>query len=490
MTFETLINNNFNLDSHQQAITKQLDKESRSEFGQYMTPNSIATFMASLFNYKKNITLLDPGAGIGALTSAFLTNFKNKESHITSFVWEIDPALNKHLEQVLQHWKKNLGNKFEFVVNSSDFIEDSCLSILHGKQPQFTHIILNPPYKKINSNSKHRFLLRKVGIETVNLYTAFIALSIKALRQNGELVAIIPRSFCNGTYFKPFRELLLNYCVIKRIHLFESRSRTFKGENILQENIIIHLKKNDRQGDVIISTSSDSEFKDIKINKFDFSSIVKPNDEYKFIHIPSKAVDIKMPSVCTKTLSDLGLEVSTGPIVDFRIKKSLSNNITKKSVPLLYPFNFSEGKLSWPKKHKKPNALILTSDLDKWMLPKGDYVLVKRFSSKEEKKRIVAYYLGANDLDSPVIGIENHFNYFHKNKKGFSKKLALGLTIYLNSKLIDEYFRVFSGHTQVNANDLRNMLYPDLSTLQELGERSINKNINQAYIDKVIKELQ
>ena len=489
MTFESFVNNNFNLDSHQQSISKQLDKENRSEFGQYMTPNSIASFMASLFSYKKYITLLDPGAGIGSLTSAFLNNFKDKKNSITTTAWEIDKKLNHHLEKVLHNWKYLLDNRFDYVINSTDFIEDACLSILSGKQPEFTHIILNPPYKKLNSNSKHRFLLKKVGIDTVNLYTAFVALSIKLLKPNGELIAIIPRSFCNGTYFKPFRELLLHYCSINRIHLFESRSRTFKNENILQENIIIHLKKNVQQANVIVSTSSDSEFKDLEINSFKFTSIVKPDDAYKFIHIPSSSSEITMPSYCRNTLSGLGLEVSTGPIVDFRIKEHLRTNITKKSIPLLYPFNFSNNKLIWPKSHKKPNALVSANSLCKDLLPNGNYVLVKRFSSKEEKKRVVAYYLSANDLNSDVIGIENHFNYFHRNKKGLNKNLAIGLYIFLNSTLVDNYFRAFSGHTQVNANDLRNILFPDVDVLQEIGRSSQNKKIDQAYIDKIIKEL-
>jgi hypothetical protein len=29
------------------------------------------------------------------------------------------------------------------------------------------------PYKKINSASEHRLILRRVGIETINLYSAF-----------------------------------------------------------------------------------------------------------------------------------------------------------------------------------------------------------------------------------------------------------------------------------------------------------------------------
>ena len=55
--------------------------------------------------------------------------------------------------------------------------------------------ILNPPYKKISSDSRHRKLLSSLSIETSNLYSAFMALSILHLREGGQMVAIVPRSF-------------------------------------------------------------------------------------------------------------------------------------------------------------------------------------------------------------------------------------------------------------------------------------------------------
>lgn len=109
---------------------------------------------------------------------------------------------------------------------------------LKGVAP-FSHAILNPPYKKIRSESEHRLILRRLGIETVNLYAAFVALSLLLLRRGGQLVAIIPRSFCNGPYYRPFREFLLARAAIRHIHLFASRNKTFKDDDVLQENIIV-----------------------------------------------------------------------------------------------------------------------------------------------------------------------------------------------------------------------------------------------------------
>ncbi|WP_275375836.1 Eco57I restriction-modification methylase domain-containing protein, partial [Xenorhabdus bovienii] len=69
-------------------------------------------------------------------------------------------------------------------------------------------------------------------METVNLYSGFVALALKQLRQGGELVAIIPRSFCNGPYYQPFREQLLSETSIKHIHIFDSRNTAFAEDKV------------------------------------------------------------------------------------------------------------------------------------------------------------------------------------------------------------------------------------------------------------------
>jgi adenine-specific DNA-methyltransferase len=40
---------------------------------------------------------------------------------------------------------------------------------------------------------------------------------------------------------------------------------------------------------------------------------------------------------------------------------------------------------------------------------------------------------------------------------------------YLNSQEVDDYFRVFSGHTQVNATDLRRLRYPTIEQLKSMS---------------------
>jgi adenine-specific DNA-methyltransferase len=141
----------------------------------------------------------------------------------------------------------------------------------------------------------------------------------------------------------------------------------------------------------------------------------------------------------------------------------------------------------WPQTHKKPNALFRSPEVDKWLMPEGIYVIVRRFSAKEERRRVVAYVVTPEDTKSEWVGFENHWNVFHVRKGGLDMAIAKGLAAFLNSTVLDSYFRVFSGHTQVNATDLRNMKYPSPDRLRELGCRYSHK-MTQQEIDRLLAE--
>ena len=157
------------------------------------------------------------------------------------------------------------------------------------------------------------------------------------------------------------------------------------------------------------------------------------------------------------------------------------------SIPLIYPHHFSGGKLQYPKLHKKPNALENSYDVQPWLMPNECYVLVKRFSSKEENRRVVAYLYDPDDIKCSQVGFENHWNVFHSGKRGIDSVLARGLACLLNSTVLENHFRVFSGHTQVNATDLRNMRYPTVKFLKALGKK-YRTDLTQTEIDDTIRQ--
>lgn len=513
-----------NVELSRHTASQQLDPQLRSTYGQYMTPSSIAQFMAAMFSeeYPTDIRVLDPGAGVGSLTAAFVNEFSKRTgvNTINATAYEIDHLLIAFLKATLteatkKHQLKRLSISTR--LRTEDFVT-ACSVLLNedlftsALSLRFTHAIINPPYRKISAKSDHRQQLRSVGIETTNLYTAFASLAIRLLEPSGELVAIIPRSFCNGLYFRPFRQMLLEETFIRQIHTFEQRNQAFKDDEVLQENIIIHLQKkgdppHGNPGTVRISSSRGSDFtydertgqftaEDMIVRNVNYNSVINSTDPERFIHVATCGLDQLVAdrmAAYSNSLSELMLEVSTGPVVDFRMKNDLLDNIEvgtmQSAAPLLYPQHFKDNRLTWPVEGKKPNAIRVSEDSQRWLWPNRDYyVVTKRFTTKEEKKRIVASVYDAREIDSEYVGFENHLNVFHWTKCGLPAALAHGLAVFLNSSLVDKYFRQFSGHTQVNSTDLKALKYPERSTLIRWGELALQRQLLQVDIDELIKQ--
>ena len=471
--------------------------------------------MANLFeNTSTDMRVLDPGAGVGSLTAALVERLceNSQQPRSATFIcYEIESLLINYLQNTLDQAAAQCGFS-QIKVNGKIHETDFILSDQPNTPPDlfdtdrqsdegFTHVIMNPPYKKIHSASPHRAALRKAGIETSNLYTGFMFLAAQMLREGGEMVAIVPRSFCNGPYFKPFRKQFFSMMALRHIHIFEKRNLAFKGDEVLQENLILHAVKGGKPATVKITASRGGDFnldkesgecvtQDMTQRAVEYGSVIRAGDPHQFVHIAANDLEQSIVDCMANfkaTLSDIGLEVSTGPVVDFRLKDDLRAQPEKGVVPLLYAAHFQNGMFQWPKDMKKPNAIQVSNNSRKWLwLNKGYYVLTRRFTSKEECRRVVASVY-ASDLPGELIGFENHLNVFHSGQAGISRELAAGLTIYLNSSLVDRYFRQFNGHTQVNATDLRSLPYPEREVLERLGQGADLVALSQQDIDTIIE---
>ena len=466
----------------------------KQELGQYFTPGHIADFMASLFpNASGDIRILDPGAGIGSLSCALAERIATEKWDVDAVsvdAYEIDMALVEQLRENLAGCFN--GKSCSIKVLNCDFLSATAEAVSHGECPRYTHVIMNPPYKKIRTTSHEREATKAFGLETVNLYTAFMGAAIVSTADGGHIVAIVPRSFCNGVYYKPFREFLLEQCAIERIHLFDSRDTAFKDESVLQENIIIMLRKNMTQGNVMLSYSKDGSLSDIQSRCVPFSAIVNPSDQEKYINIPpyeERGADDALAGM-QSSLREIGIQASTGAVVDFRVKVELRMNHEDGAVPLIYPVHLKDWRIRWPVESKKPNAIMRTDATVKFLLPRGYYVVVKRFSAKEEKRRLVASIVTPDDFASDEIAFENHLNVFRQGKHGLDRHMAYGLTVWLNTTWLDGKFRLFSGHTQVNANDLRNLPYPTTEQLSNMGRMlDVESEWTQEVFDKIAVEV-
>lgn len=488
------------VDEARRLASAALDARRRAEMGQFLTPAPVAQFMASLFDARhKTIRLLDAGAGVGSLSAAFVAEMCGRKRHPSKLLvttYELDPVLLDGLRTTLHECHRacdDAGIEFHADVRAQDFIEEATDALAGGlfataRPEHYECAILNPPYRKIHSASKERAALRRVGVETSNLYTAFLAISLKLLAADGEMVAITPRSFCNGPYFLPFRRLLLETAALRRVHVFERRDRAFAEDDVLQENVIFQVVRGAARGPVLVSSSHGPGLPLSTSRRVDHARLCSPTDPERVIHI---APDEKDEQVADRiaalpcTLDQLSLGVSTGRVVDFRAREFLRREAEAGTAPLIYPAHFAAGFVAWPKAGgRKANAIVDDARTADLLIPGATYVLVKRFSSKEERRRIVAAIYDPARVPAERVGFENHLNYYHAQGAGLPGRLARGLAAFLNTTVVDQFFRQFSGHTQVNATDLRSLRYPSRGAMEALGARIGERMPNQEEIDR------
>ncbi|MGH2731419.1 MAG: Eco57I restriction-modification methylase domain-containing protein [Actinomycetota bacterium] len=382
------------------AAFSVLDTERRGKLRQFFTPAPVACLLASMFDPPTGSSrILDAGAGVGSLTAALVAQAaKDRWSgRLEIDAVEIDPALRDPLGATLEDCECTLGVDATTEHRECDFIEWACdqlqLNFFESMADSYDVAILNPPYRKLATRSRERLRLLNVGIEVTNLYAAFVALAARLLAPGGQLVAITPRSFCNGPYFRAFRRNLLAETSLRRIHVFESRDLAFRDSAVLQENVILSTVKGGDRSAVTISTSWGGA-EGICARVVPYDEVVHRHDLQQFIHVvPShNGTDLsrrfeKLPAA----LPDLDTSVSTGRVVGFRAREHLRAHPCGGTVPLVCPSHLTLGRVRWPNPtDRKPNALALESSTEGLCLPIGHYVLVRRLSSKEEPRRLVA----------------------------------------------------------------------------------------------------
>jgi adenine-specific DNA-methyltransferase len=461
--------------------------DARKEKGQVFTPPGICRFMAALFTrIPEHFRLLDAGAGVGSLMAALCERMLalHAPRHIEVVLYENDPALVPLLEENMRHCHKALtgaGHELLYTIHEKDFIVST-----QGRRAQrtffddelslepFDAAILNPPYFKIGSNSAHVLAMGDVFPGNSNIYMLFMARVAELLRPNGEMVAITPRSFCNGLYFRNFRRWFFSRMALRHVHLFECRRSTF--DDVLQESVITLTQ---RLGVAVPSTTvTTSVGRDIpaKLKEITLpaSDLLDDTSGDMVLRIPTTAAEVgimKIVELWPDRFSELGLQISTGPVVLFRSWEFLEKHVNgAATAPLLEPHNVKPFKTVWPiDKRGKPIAFRVCPESLKHLVPTRNYVLLRRFSAKEERRRLTASGFLAKGENHPYLALENHLNYVYHVERELTDDEVHGLVALFNSALLDGYFRIISGNTQVNATEIRTMKFPGLELVKRIG---------------------
>lgn len=458
-------------------------EDDRRELGQYFTPVAVARMMADLASTSpaRELRILEPGAGAGVLTAALCEVLPAtvKRIHIDAF--ELHPRLAGLCEETLRFtsaWLEERGTRATFTVHRKDFVLEnaSCLRAeLFGVRERYDIAISNPPYFKLNKQDPRARAAAEIVHGQPNIYALFMAIMAALLKENGTMVTITPRSFAAGDYFRRFRQALFSMVIPEAVHLFGSRRDAFRTDEVLQENVILCARRIPAAREHTVTVSNSQGVGDLDTRnrrEIPLARVVDLLSRNVTLHIPTSTVDDDVSTLVGSwpaTLHSLGLEVSTGPVVAFRATEFLRSEPGPDTVPLLWLQHVRQMKVEWPAMMSKRQHIVASSSSEPLLLPNHTYVVMRRFSAKEEHRRLVAAPLVRGDLPGGQIGLENHLNYIYRRRVTMSPEEARGLAILLNSALVDRYFRVSNGNTQVSAAELRQLPLPSQDKIEALG---------------------
>ena len=486
--------------------------ERKKGLGQYFTPLSVAHFMATYYSLSINdesiLKILDPGGGTGILSCALIERIVQSHKHpkkISLTIYEIDSDLSKYTSQVLNYLKSWLQNEYDvqliYTLYNCDFIYAYADTLENQNRidEEYDIIISNPPYFKIQKTDGRVKANDTIVHGQPNIYAMFLHTAASLLKEGGQLIFITPRSFSSGLYFRLFRERFFSLVELESVHLFESRKDAFKRDAVLQENIIIsarRIKSNVSTSQVTISTSQGiSDIENKTVEQYPLDEIFDRTSYQKILHLPAsrdEAEVVKLFKSWKGNLNAYNIQISTGPVVSYRARQFIfaSQQPDMILAPLYLLYNTSKMKWEWPVSKKNKEQYIQVSDDTKSLLiPNKNYIFLRRFSSKDDHSRLIATPYFADNVESNVIGVENHLNYIYRPHGHLDRREILGLSALLNSSLFDTYFRTFNGNINVSATELREMPLPDISLIMELGNKLIlENNFTQTVVDEILRQ--
>jgi len=493
------------------AYTASVSQQHKKGSGQFFTPVEIAMLMASFSDFSGNsVRILDPGCGSLVLSCALIEHLVKLNMNLKVLeliAYETDSELIPFSEQSLSYltkWSAGKGIEIKTKLFSEDFILHNAVCFKETddlfSQPvePFDIIISNPPYFKLPIDDKRVTVAKVVVNGHPNIYAIFMALSARMLKENGELIFITPRSYAAGGYFKIFRSYFFKFIDLDKVHLFVSRKDTFSRDKVLQETLIIKGTKRTKP-ESTVRISSSGGLKDIQtplIRSFPKKDIIDVNSNEKILYLPTTDHEEAVLEIFrnwTGNLTKYNISISTGPVVAFRARQYLRENDTIRKVqlaPLFWLHNVKQMILEWPiVKPKKEQYINIEDKSMSLLVPNKNYVLLRRFSSKDDKSRLIAAPYFCNFIKSDYIGVENKVNYIYRLKGQLEKIEVVGLCALLNSSLFNAYFRIFNGNVNVSATELREMSLPPLDTIREIGHAVIlSANFSVENTNRIVNE--
>lgn len=482
----------FNLATEYAAVASDAHKK---DLGQFFTPVELGAHIAGLSTFSGvEVRLLDPGFGSGILACALIEHLVATNSGLAVIhldAYDIDIGVQPYAQDVLGYLAQWLEAR-HIILHAHLLFEDFILSQavywqlpLQPITPRYDIVIANPPYFKLGRDDPRNSLMRPRQLDQPNIYALFVVQAALLTQPGGELLFLIPRSFCSGLYYERFRIFLYQHLRIKQLHLFHSREQAFAKDNVLQENIIFKATRTEEvtKQDYPLLVTSSTGIQDVATSNqltCTLYQIVDLGSREKVLFLPTTTAELALIAdfkTWRHRLHSFKIKVSTGPVVGFRATIYLREKAAKNNIPLLWINNVRRGAINWPNERDRMQYLS-SKDSNKIssLLPVRNYVLLRRFSAKDDKHRLIAApFLATQWAKYKQVGLENKLNYLYASAGELTEIQAAGLSALLNSNLYNAFFKIFSGNTQVSATEIRALPMPVLAVIEEIGKQVLNK---------------
>ena len=392
------------------VLTKSLDKKIKKKNGIFFTPfNIIKQTVDSVNNYCciNDITInsvLEPSCGSCEFVKYLSSSFENKSIDGIEYNNEIYDSIKD-----LDFGNRNLVNLFN-------------LDYLKSNDKKYDLIIGNPPYfvmnKKEVDKKYHMFFDGRP-----NIFVIFILHSLMKLNDNGILSFVLPKSFCNCTYYNKLRAYLYNnYHIIDIIDCSKEK----------------YLET--AQDTVIFTISNQKGIND----KFSFIK-----NDIILLNTPETIQKLEKLYENTTTINDMGLYVKVGNTVWNQVKDLLTED--DSFTRLIYSGDIVDNKLVVTKYNNE--------DKKNYINKKGEsepLLIVNR-----------GYGVGGYKFDYCLVDIdkdytiENHLitvrSSIKLSKEELIKKYNLIMNSFNNDKT-KEFIKLYCCNSAMNTHELQNIL--------------------------------
>ncbi len=482
-----------------------IDKNIKKKLGQFYTPSNIVKKM--IFEIKNNIRsltnadlLIDPACGTGVFLIEIIEELKNtfQQSEVIEYVknnmfaYDVNPfaviATKINIAYILlKEFPEEKTKILDFIVNDNNAFCNIRWknTVVEPDNNIYTIILGNPPYFKLNNE-----LIKNInGYDEIlygqpNIYSFFMYWGMKHLKQDGAMSFIVPQSIRSGLYFKNLRSKMKDLRIRALIHI-DSRQNVF--DRAEQAVLIICLENKP-----VANSKTKIQFYDgngtinseFKISR----SKLMMDERNNHIFVINKKIEMYsiLDKIFTNSLpldsEETKLKFCNGLFVWNQHKKDIVDEETT-AIPIIYggniqplDFDFS---LCSTNEERKQYALI--TEKTKSYVLSGKRLLIQRTTNFERDIRLKSCIISDDFLETyEKYFLENHVN-FLCSSEGKDKLISLETMYYylgmLNSKLVNYIFTSKSGNTQVSANELNSLPFPNDGL--EMISRFVSNHVNE-----------